>query len=672
MSDSQVPYRKSVSTVLEQWFTETALREHRVPGLDTGIAGLDGILRGMQPGLAVLGGVTSVGKSTLAIGIGDYVSRHGTPVLYYSTEMPETRVTARIITRHHFALCAQTGQPCRFTAADLFDARHTARWDSDTYAAYNEALRAASGELREVTVDGVRQPYGLAPEGRIQPFNIIDGTGEVGALSAQFIREDATLFRDETGRTPFVIVDYLQMLSRGASRSMSERQEVDESIRHLIQLANSGFCVLVVSSLSRASYNKPIQEDAFKESGGIEFSASVLMGLQYAAVHEKNWAPEVEKRRMPRQIELVVLKNRYGMDGTVPLRYYARYDAFLEVDAPIATPEPPPQTPPKPVAPRPAAKAAPEPAERPEPADTPPEVWTEEPAPAPKAAVPRREGVAYGDYNSTKVAQLLRKGAVKPGVPERYEPIAGAQLSFTISAPLTSFDIDVADALYTLHSRRDRRFTVRALCAVLTGDEGIDIPAAGEPRGLKADVLESLERLTRSRIDIRCADELEGRGLSPRDFAGPMLTAEVLKPRWEYRMPEPLEDALPLYAYAQTVKQLRFFDLSLLHAVSAGGRKRSDTRDNVQIKRFLVRKALRVRYLKAGDRQPGNLAAISLSEGGELMTLLNTGERTGSEARRKQRLRRVREDLFWLLDHYSGALFDGYTVGPKGDSVRIE
>ena len=62
---------------------------------------------------------------------------------------------------------------------------------------------------------------------------------------------------------------------------------------------------------------------------------------------------------------------------------------------------------------------------------------------------------------------------------------------------------------------------------------------------------------------------------------------------------------------------------------------------------------------------------ISRAPQGELMKLLRTGAGEGTAAQRQARDSRVRETLFWLLDHYSGVLFDGYTVDPKGESIHI-
>jgi replicative DNA helicase len=50
----------------------------------------------------------------------------------------------------------------------------------------------------------------------------------------------------------------------------------------------------------------------FKESGAVEYSADVLMGLEFASAGSKDYSEKAEKRKDPREIRLVVLKNRNG------------------------------------------------------------------------------------------------------------------------------------------------------------------------------------------------------------------------------------------------------------------------------------------------------------------------------------------------------------------------
>jgi replicative DNA helicase len=71
---------------------------------------------------------------------------------------------------------------------------------------------------------------------------------------------------------------------------------------------------------------------AFKESGGIEYSADVLLGLQLKGVEEKgNFDVELAKSKTPREIELKILKNRRGNTGEkIDLFYYPQYNYFTE------------------------------------------------------------------------------------------------------------------------------------------------------------------------------------------------------------------------------------------------------------------------------------------------------------------------------------------------------
>ena len=98
--------------------------------------------------------------------------------------------------------------------------------------------------------------------------------------------------------------------------------------------------VLVISSLNRANYLTPIDFSSFKESGGIEYTADVIWGLQLSVMNgelfdkdsklkAKREAVKEAKIANPRDIELVCLKNRYGISSyTCRFKYYAKFDYF--------------------------------------------------------------------------------------------------------------------------------------------------------------------------------------------------------------------------------------------------------------------------------------------------------------------------------------------------------
>ena len=72
---------------------------------------------------------------------------------------------------------------------------------------------------------------------------------------------------------------------------------------------------------------------AFKESGAIEYSSDVLLGMQFEADNEKMTAESINrlKRQDVRKIELKILKNRNGATGdSITYDYYPMFNYFQE------------------------------------------------------------------------------------------------------------------------------------------------------------------------------------------------------------------------------------------------------------------------------------------------------------------------------------------------------
>jgi replicative DNA helicase len=70
---------------------------------------------------------------------------------------------------------------------------------------------------------------------------------------------------------------------------------------------------------------------SFKESGAIEYSSDVLIGLQLEGAGNDSFDATAAKRKNPRDIELVVLKNRNGRVGDkIKYQYYPMFNFFHE------------------------------------------------------------------------------------------------------------------------------------------------------------------------------------------------------------------------------------------------------------------------------------------------------------------------------------------------------
>ncbi len=286
--------------------------------LRTGFEQLDRLLGGgIAPGITVLGAISNLGKSTWVLQIAQNVAKNGTPVLYVSLEMPKIRIVAKAISRQIFVEAGKDREK-GVEADQLLNAGYMARLDGGQKKRLESAQRQVERETEHLHII-------------VNPAI---------ARSAQTICEFTGQFMKRMGKTPLVIVDYLQILAGETRRyGMDSRQAVEESIRWLSGFANeNNVPVILISSLNRSSYGRPIRFEAFKETGCIEYSADVVLGMQLSAVNQAKGEKEVfdlerEKSKSPRDIEIVVLKQRYGKSGAdarVAFDYYAEYDYFEE------------------------------------------------------------------------------------------------------------------------------------------------------------------------------------------------------------------------------------------------------------------------------------------------------------------------------------------------------
>ena len=135
----------------------------------------------------------------------------------------------------------------------------------------------------------------------------------------------------QTGRVPVVLIDYLQIIAP-VDVHFTDKQNTDRAVCALKKLSRAHEAtILAISSFNRENYNTPATMASFKESGGIDYSADVLIGLQARGAGGRGFDLEEEKRKDPREIEVKVLKNRTAaLSGPISLRYYPAYSCFQE------------------------------------------------------------------------------------------------------------------------------------------------------------------------------------------------------------------------------------------------------------------------------------------------------------------------------------------------------
>ena len=275
--------------------------------LPTGFKGLDALLDGgLYPGLYTIGAISSLGKTTLCLQIADYIATRGADVLIISLEMSAAELIIKSLSRLSWNETRRAGVEYR----EIVRSRGGARQDP------GGVITAARRYYREH----------IAPRVYIR-----EGIGNV---KAENVREYIAAHIAETGAAPAaVIIDYLQALCPADPRQ-SDKQAIDNSVLTLKRAARDyNLPILAISSLNRANYQREISFEAFKESGAVEYGSDVVIGLQYAGTGGPDFDLKTAARQEPREIELHVLKNRFGRTGQACFQFWSRFHRFAELEA---------------------------------------------------------------------------------------------------------------------------------------------------------------------------------------------------------------------------------------------------------------------------------------------------------------------------------------------------
>lgn len=294
-----------------QNFLDGIAESVNTPFIPTGIGGLDKVLDGgLFEGLYILGAISSLGKTTLALQIADNIAASGKDVLIFSLEMARSELMAKSISRHTLLDVLQN-------SGNMSNAKTTRGITTGSkYARYSREEKDLI--QRAVTAYGSYADH----------LYIFEGIGDIGADQ---IRETVKRHITFTGQTPVVVIDYVQILAPADVRA-TDKQNTDKAVLELKRISRDYKTpVIGISSFNRANYKEAVTMEAFKESGSLEYGSDVLLGLQLKGAGKKDFDSTEAKQKNPREIELVVLKNRNGRTGDkIELEYYPLFNYFTE------------------------------------------------------------------------------------------------------------------------------------------------------------------------------------------------------------------------------------------------------------------------------------------------------------------------------------------------------
>lgn len=283
------PIAAILPRVYEQ-ISEAATSNARIPGLSTGLFDLDDAIMGLNKGdLILVAARPGMGKTSIALNIAMYVGKHsGKSVAVFSLEMSKEQLVSRLL-----------------SGESLVDGQklHTGELSQEEWHRVTSAATTLSGT--DIRVDD-------------------NPSLSVADMNAQCRRID---------NLGLVVIDYLQLMqSSGSGRSYASesRTQVVSDISRMLKIMAKELNVPVIclSQLSRANEGRtnkrPLLSD-LRESGAIEQDADIVIGLY----RDGYYNPEVEN---PNLAEAILLKNRHGQIGTIPLMWLPEYTTYANAE----------------------------------------------------------------------------------------------------------------------------------------------------------------------------------------------------------------------------------------------------------------------------------------------------------------------------------------------------
>lgn len=269
----------------------------------------------LYPGVACLGGASSLGKTTFAVNIVDNLLKKGESVIYFALEQLPIELITKSLARRVYEI-----DP--LSPINNVDIKN---------GASSDALVRARSEYSQTA----------------QKYQLVEGDFH---FTAQTIVDYVEGYIKETGVKPIVVIDYLQLIAPPDGFKGTQREITDENLKAIKDLSKRNeLFVLLISSFNRASYKEPVGMESFKESGMIEYTCDYILGLQLSILEDSDFYTTTGSRggerennndkkekalyeainQSPKDVELVALKNRNGRQRfKCFFKYKMEFDTF--------------------------------------------------------------------------------------------------------------------------------------------------------------------------------------------------------------------------------------------------------------------------------------------------------------------------------------------------------
>lgn len=306
-----------ISNTLERMneFDDYVEKTKTLTPFPTGFESLDKILDGgIKEGLTTIIAIPGIGKTTFSMQIADNVAKQGRDVLIFALEMSRNELIAKSLSRISY---------------EKGTSRHRLFQTSNTFL-FGYMQKDLSEDVREFMNECKQEYMSYAEHLFIDESEAERTIKSIGEIIDNHIKA--------TNSTPLVIIDYAQIIAPSKD-NLTDKKNMDEIVLELKRLTRRlHIPIIAISSINRASYDEVLSLSSAKESGGIEFTSTVLLGLQYKPTKKKDGKyivdNEEQGKKAIKEIDLKVIKNRFGESyKTINLNFYPDICYFKETNS---------------------------------------------------------------------------------------------------------------------------------------------------------------------------------------------------------------------------------------------------------------------------------------------------------------------------------------------------
>lgn len=323
---------------LEEYDTQSAAEDARSfmsrpetagAAITTGFKKLDDFLGGgLCHGLIFIGGLSSLGKTTLAMQICEHVAEGGTDVIYFALEQGKNELISKILSRRTYLESMKQGKGEKLAKTNL-----------------QLLQRGTWKDWPQKEFDCLAKCYTDFKMGNGKRFRIVESVGNNTAKDIETVVKKHIAY---TGRTPLCVVDYLQIL-KPLAENMTDKQAIDRTITTLKRISRDyDMAIIGISSFNRENAWQNVSMTSFMGSSNVEYSADILLAISPAGMKEVGKEAEDKadnrktvancREKKDKDIQLHVLKNRNGKTtGTknqLFFTFHSYYNHFEEAEGP--------------------------------------------------------------------------------------------------------------------------------------------------------------------------------------------------------------------------------------------------------------------------------------------------------------------------------------------------